>query len=402
MKATQRPAPPRPPADASIWVMAGQSNMQGCGAFRDASKPDRRVWCFTQGHRWEIAKEPLHNLIESAAPIDRKLRMEATPPEIAAKDFQEVRRYWRKRSAGSGAGLGIAFGSAYAKATGHPVGLIAAAHGGTTLEQWSPSRRGEGLDSLYGAMLERVRLAGGNLRGILWYQGESDTLPRESETYAERFTEWVAAVRRDTGRPRLPIVTVQLGCVADVNRDAASWERVRQAQLELPRRIPRLAVVSSIDLGLKDSIHLDAPDLQRLGRRMARVALGLAGEGKPQGDGPRLSRFAVGANKGGLGETTLFFSGVVGGWRPERQITGFSVLDETGRPHPANAVTAAFRHRRWPRAIVVRTLAPLQAGEWIAYGAGLFPICNAVDEADMSPLAFRTQIEAGLPGSVQL
>ena len=36
---------------------------------------------------------------------------------------------------------------------------------------------GQGGDSLYGGMLRRFELAGGRVKGVLWYQGESDANP---------------------------------------------------------------------------------------------------------------------------------------------------------------------------------------------------------------------------------
>lgn len=382
----------RIPANADIWVMAGQSNMEGCGYRREALPPDPRVWCFGLKNRWDIARDPMHDLINSDAAVDWALRKAGAPAEVVAQGDKAIHAYWTQRNANVGAGLGIAFGAAYAEATKRPVGLISAAHGGTSLEDWSPARRKEGWHSLYGAMLERIRLAGGNLKGILWYQGESDASPELAPTYAKRFAQWVKAVRRDTGLPNLPIITVQLGPVSDPNGSVESWNRMRHTQLELPKQIPHLAVTAAIDLQLNDTIHLDAPSHARLGRRMARLALGFVEKKKAQTDGPRLLKLASRLNDRELGETDLTFTGVTGAWTPARGIHGFTLLGADGQPHRTNAVTAAFRHPRRPKVIVVRTGNVLQPGDQIAYGWGLFPICNAVDEADMPLPAFVAKI----------
>ncbi len=155
------------------WVLAGQSNMSGVGELSRALPPDERVRAFTSAGRWETAQEPLHRSWESFTPVHQALNRPGLPPEkqnwsdaeLAAEEVR-TRRF--------GTGLGLAFGKAMADATGRTIGLIPAAHGATSLEQWSPARKAEGGHSLYGAMLERIARAGGRLQGVLWYQGESD------------------------------------------------------------------------------------------------------------------------------------------------------------------------------------------------------------------------------------
>lgn len=383
----------RPPENADIWVMAGQSNMEGCG-YITRTEQDPNVFCFTTQHRWTIAKDPLHDLIGSAAPVDFALRKAMSPADIAAQGDAAIRTYWKARNKGIGAGLGIAFGGAYARETGRPVGLIAAAHGGTSLAQWSHTKKNEGLSSLYGAMLERIRLAGGRLAGILWYQGESDASPESSATYRDRFIDWVKAVRADTGKPDLPVVTVQLGCVADAGRNPYGWEKMREIQYALPEHIANAAVTSAIDLHLNDTIHIDAPGLERLGKRMARLALHLTGERKDFPLGPKPAGMITRVNDRGLGETDITFAGVVGELLPRTGIHGFSVHTADGAAHPRARVSAVFRPEHKRNIITVRTNVPLAPGDVIAYGRGLMPPCTLTDAADMPVCAFTRAIES--------
>jgi sialate O-acetylesterase len=382
------------PDDLDVWVMAGQSNMEGCGALAESLQPDPRVWCFNTSHEWRMAKDPLHDLLGSRAPVDRALRLAATPPaeQQPEKKFHD---YWHRRNQGKGAGLGIAFGSAFSAVSGRPVGLVACAHGGTTLDQWSHRKKHQGLDSLYGAMLARIRQAGGNLRGLLWYQGESEAMTDSAATYRRRFVAWVRALRKDLGRPDLPVVTVQLGGVAFPESNAASWANMRQVQLEMPRFIDHLGVVTAIDLDLEDAIHLDAPGLIRLGRRKARVALRLSGVDLRIPVGPQFASLSAGGEQEGLGEVEINFTGVAGSLLPCRGIKGFSILRPDLKPHPTIAVCQARRHPRKRNSVIVKTTRPLDAGGVIAYGHGLMPNCNLVDEADMAVPAFRAKIRSG-------
>ncbi len=54
-------------------------------------------------------------------------------------------------------------------------------------------------------MLRQVKLAGGKVRGVLWYQGESDAGRRRIEGVLQRSSPtFIAAVRSDLGQPDLP------------------------------------------------------------------------------------------------------------------------------------------------------------------------------------------------------
>src|SRR5690554_4910306 len=48
-----------------LWILAGQSNMQGVGNQRDMETPDPQVHVFRMNHTWQLADEPIHNLAES-------------------------------------------------------------------------------------------------------------------------------------------------------------------------------------------------------------------------------------------------------------------------------------------------------------------------------------------------
>src|SRR5262249_11890123 len=149
-----------------LWVLAGQSNMEGLGDLVDVTPPSPRVSALGMNSKWGQAEEPLHWLVDSpdeghsGKPADREGRAKAD-----------------HRNPARGAGLGLPFGAVIAAKTGAPVGLIACAHGGTSMAQWDPAKKGEGGKSLYGSMLRQVKLAGGKVRGVLWYQGESDANP---------------------------------------------------------------------------------------------------------------------------------------------------------------------------------------------------------------------------------
>lgn len=399
-----------PPANLDVWVLAGQSNMQGYGLLRGALPPDPRVWNFSSAGRWTIAEEPLHRLWESYTSIHLRLNraMYQTPEDIVIDRCIACDRVMRV----GGAGLGLSFGITMAEALQRPVGLIPCAHGGTTLEQWSCTDKAMGGDSLYGAMLDRITRAGGHLRGVLWYQGESDCTPADAPTYAERFDAWLHALRADVGNPNLPLIMVQLGRqVLGHGYDAdRAWGVVRHAQATLPARMPHSAVTSAIDLGLEDHIHINTAGLIRLGKRLAQLALPLYHGAVPTS--PRIAALRYGVAPGvcavsqavtvaaqqhsqhtalpiaGFGTVLLNFTGVTGGWAANHPINGFGIYTADGAPHPSLFVLNAELDADDPTAI--RLLLSAEASEpfFVGYGMGRNPYCTLVDQADMPLCAF--------------
>src|SRR5262249_55656452 len=153
-----------------------------------------KVWAFSSAGAWEIARDPLHRPWESPFPIYRASE-EGFYRSSTQGMSDEQRQKWISEQHSIGVGPGLAFGQALAKLRGHPIGLIPCAVGGTSLEAWNPDKKSEGGKSLYGAMCERIRLAGRPISGILWYQGEADAAnATTAKNYGERLAAWIAAV----------------------------------------------------------------------------------------------------------------------------------------------------------------------------------------------------------------
>ena len=374
-----------------IWILAGQSNMQGCGLLRGAPLPDPRVMCLAMNGDWKIAEEPLHPLWESFAPVHQNL-MRAADETRSDQEIAELERETRT----TGAGLGISFGTAWADATGNQVALVPCAHGGTTLAQWDFRLKDEGENSLYGAMLERVRRVrelqpDARLAGVLWYQGESDAREDTAWTYAARLDEWIAELRKDLGSPSIPFVAVQIGNVtrspaeaADTSWQARHWNAIRWALGELPARVQNCAATATVDLGLVDTIHIDTPGLARLGKRLAHKALALTAGGEDLG--PRAVRIEK-KERPGLGAARVVCEGVAGGWGA-RPIFGFSAHTPQGETHPTIYVIAASASPDDENSIDLILNAPADESVHIAYGFGCNPMCNAADARDLPLLAF--------------
>jgi sialate O-acetylesterase len=300
------------------------------------------------------------------------------------------------RESTNGAGLGIAFGIAMADALRRPIGLVPAAHGGSSLEQWSETAKNQSGSSLYGAMLERIRRAGGRLRDVLWYQGESDTdQVADSLSYAERFDRWIAALRSDTGMPNLPVVVVQIGRVLPPSAGPGrvrvpGWDMVREAQATLPGRTPATAVTSAVDLPLTDSIHIGTAGLIRLGRRLARLALHLTD--KPSiPAGPSVSGFEPWITPSGdRNGVRVRFEGMTGAWSRTDSIGGFLFhpADSTPAAEPPIVINASVDDEAGDGSVLLLLDRAPAPGEKISYGLGTDPRGDLVDGADMPLCSF--------------
>ena len=371
-----------------LWVLGGQSNMTGNGKLLDVQPPDPRVHSFDQQDRWLLAEEPLHSLPDAVDPIHWTARATGGGTRL---DGEALLRYRRERTDGTGPGL--PFAVSIVERTGVPIGLVPCAHGGTSMEKWSPALKEKGGDSLYGAMCRRVAAVGGRVRGMLWYQGESDTKEPRATEYPEKLKAFVAALRRDFGAPELPFYYVQLS--RDVSPDYPEWNKVQEAQRTMESEIPHAGMAAAVDLQLDDIIHIGSQGQKRLGRRLANLAI-LHDYPDAQAKlnlkrGPR----PVSLKWEDVGKHLLrvTYSDVNGRLRPDGRIAGFSLRDAAGKeirmiydadvdPHAPDSVRLRLTGPDSDEA------APPPPGATLWYGWGTDPFCNLTDDADMAAPAF--------------
>ncbi len=219
----------------NIFLLIGQSNMAGRGRVKDVPKLEHpQVFMFREG-RWIIAAEPLHT----------------DKPDIA------------------GIGLGMSFAVELANVAGMaPIGLIPCAVGGTPLSRWMP-----GADLYENAVATaRSALATGHLRGVLWHQGEGDSIRREdAESYGERFQSMVQNLRADLSAESVPVIAGELGSFLRHYERCRFFELVNAQLRQLADSLPGYGCVSAE--GMKDNgdaLHFDAASLREFGCRYAK------------------------------------------------------------------------------------------------------------------------------------
>jgi hypothetical protein len=236
-----------------VWVIAGQSNSAGrpLGPIHDP--PELGVHLFGNSEQWALAAHPLNDSTDTKHPVNQDKYPGHSPY--------------------------LQFGRLLKRALNIPIGLVQTALGASPLLRWNPAERGEA--DLFDNMVHCVERAGGNTRGILWYQGEQDAVDscetNDCSTYGERFSRAVAVWREALNEPDLPVITVQLNrwYLEATEAQERGWSQVREAQRQAARKIEGVAVVPSLDAPLFDKIHTSPAGNMMLGERMARAALGM-------------------------------------------------------------------------------------------------------------------------------
>src|SRR5579859_371689 len=239
-----------------LWVIAGQSNAAGYGRGPVYDPPELGLHLFRNSMQWALATHPLNDSTGTLHTVNREA---ANPGHAPYLHFARILK----------------------RELGCPIGLVQTSLGGSPLAQWDPTEPGP-LGELGRNMLRCVQAVGGRVKGVLWYQGESDCNASDGATYLERFGQAVASWRAAVGQPDLPVLTVQLNRMnapAD-GENERGWALVREAQRQAARTIPYVVVVPAFDLPLSDFIHNSPAGNMLLGERLARAALG-AVHGQP-------------------------------------------------------------------------------------------------------------------------
>jgi hypothetical protein len=337
-----------------LWVIAGQSNSAGYGkgAFEDPSEPG--IHLLANSLRWRLASHPLNDSTDTAHPVNTEWANPGHAP-------------W------------LQFARSVRRVVGHPIGLLQTSLGGSGLNLWNPAEGRPGAATLYENLLEVVRAAGGRVRGVLWYQGCSDTGENESRSYLARFTDAVAAWRQALNDPALPVITVQINRYTVPQTDAVhdGWSRVREAQRQAARQIPGVLVLPASDLPLSDIIHTAPAGNLLLGQRAAEAALDQVYGAPRDWRAPEIEQAVAAPDRCTVRLAVRHVRGVL---RPaDSTVQPFRLTDADGLVPVARADYA-------PEAIVLHLERALQGEATLTLGYGAHPPPFPVDMTRNLPL----------------
>ena len=228
-----------------IYILAGQSNMAGRGiveAMDTIVNPN--IWMFNKEEKWVTAKEPLH--------FDK--------PKVV------------------GVGPGFAFANAISKSEpGIMIYLIPCAVGGTRIDLWTPGAYDSATKTHpYDDAINRIKraLPSGELKGIIWHQGESDCNPALSAGYETKLKALIQRFRTELKKPNLPFVLGEIAHFRSTeNKDKTI---VNQAIKTVAYTFPNCGYVETKGMQHRgDTLHFDSPSAREIGKRYAAVMLSL-------------------------------------------------------------------------------------------------------------------------------
>jgi len=385
-----------------VWLCSGQSNMefemfQASTGERDipqAENPNIRLfdmearWRTDNANAWELSALDSINVLQYYKPAQWEV---CTPKTVRA--FSAVAYY---------------FGRTLQKDLNMPIGLICNAVGGSPTEAWVDrrtleyefprilnnwrendfimdwvrQRAGENIakatDKLQRHPYEPaylfeagiLPLAKYPIKGVIWYQGESNA--HNKEAHSKLFPLLVKSWRTEFNNSQLPFYYVQL---SSINRP--SWGWFRESQRRLMKVVPHSGMAVSYDYGHPTDVH--PKNKQPIGERLAQWALGDTYGKKVLPSGP-LFRSATFNGKA----ATVTFDYAQGMHSSDgKTLRGFELSDGNGIFYPATAEVVGEE--------VKVTSEEVSNPKAVRYGFSPVTDGNLVNEANLPASTFTSE-----------
>jgi len=223
---------------------------------------------------------------------------------------------------------------------------------------------------------------GYGLRGVIWYQGESNA--SRAYQYRELFPFLISSWREEWGLGDFPFYWVQLADFKDEKPEPgeSDWAELREAQTMTMKAVPNTGEAVIINLGEGKVIH--PTNKQDVAKRLARWAL--AETYHVPGIVCRSPMYAGMERQGP--KIVLTFDHVAGGrggWRPfdVKEPIGFTIAGSDRRFVPASArIRDDGRIEVWSDAVAEPAA--------VRYAWADNPVCNMYSSAGLPLTPFRT------------
>jgi hypothetical protein len=155
-----------------------------------------------------------------------------------------------------------------------PVAMMKFAKGSTSLaEDWSHTYINnymyKGMEKALPDSREKLIDNGKvfNIRGVIWYQGESDSQDQaEANSYEANLTAFIGDVRTQLGIPTLPFIIVKVGVQSSELTNFPYIATVRQASQDVADDDVYIKTLDALDYTFRsDGVHLNAAGQYQLG-----------------------------------------------------------------------------------------------------------------------------------------
>jgi hypothetical protein len=215
------------------FLMLGQSNMAGRGFIHEVPPIyNERIQMLRNG-RWQMMTEPIN--------YDRPV---------------------------SGISLAGSFADAWCRQNqGDTIGLIPCAEGGSTLDEWAVNQ------SLFRHAITDAKFAMQNseLTGILWHQGESDSMNGNYKVYYKKLLSIIEALRKELNAPDIPLIIGGLGDFLGkegFGKHCTEYDLINQELQKFAFEQDSCYFVTATGLTSNpDGIHIDAISQRKYGLR---------------------------------------------------------------------------------------------------------------------------------------
>lgn len=209
------------------------------------------------------------------------------------------------------------------------------------------------------------------IRGVLWYQGEANSVPSKASYYQYQLPLLVTDWRQRWGS-ELPFAWAQLPNFGGPGRD---WPTVREAMLKT-LKLPKTGMGINIDIGEEKDIH--PKNKQDVGKRLAMWALATVYQ-RPNvaSSGPLPAAHEFRGR-----EAIVTFKHIDGGLKADGELQGFQLAAKDQQWKPASA--------RIDRDKVIVTSPDVEQPVALRYAWSNFPTCNLKNGAGLPATPFRT------------
>lgn len=291
-----------------VWLCSGQSNMEYPLDYRlkKYASPEKGA---------DLAMEEL------AKPKSDKIRYILAEKHRETNDIKTVGWITSDNAEvlGNVTAVGYFFAKEIFEKTGVPIGIISTSWGGTTIEEWTPAwvyKNSPHFSSQINFDDKKIngRVAGNKfdsmlypiapfaLKGMLWYQGETNCMTEDQDVYPEKVRLMVELYRSLFNNPKMPFYFVQLSPyhyskrTRDIKQHTEELLPEFWIAQEKCLEIPNTGMVVTTDL--VDNLSDIHPSYKwEVGRRLALVALAKDYKKNVVYEGPVYKAMKVSGNK---------------------------------------------------------------------------------------------------------
>jgi len=234
---------------------------------------------------------------------------------------------------------------------------------------WHPDFAAWAPAALYNGMI--APLTPFTIRGVIWYQGESNSGPDRAPLYARLFQTMIRDWRNAWGEGDFPFLYVQIANWNTAPEDL--WPDVRNAQRQA-LALKNTGMAVTIDIG--DAVDIHPKNKQDVGLRLALAARAITYGEKVEWSGPLYRQVTQEEHA-----LRVWFDHASGLVAKGAEVTGFEVAGADGKYSPAEAKIEGTS--------VVVSSSAVQTPISVRYGWAANPNCNLFNKEGLPASPFQ-------------